>query len=187
MVSTGPTLYYDSGTIGNWPGVFRPHWETKMGDITDGTANTILLSEIRKGQGDGSRYEIGCPVPASWSGGSMVFPSENDLNTLGANAAGNTGSYLISHGANWVAGSPYQTVFNTSAPPNWGFPTCTTTGNLPGYATDRDGCYPARSQHPGGCNHAMADASVRFITNSVSVATYQGLGSRSGGEAVSSQ
>ncbi|MCY2990351.1 MAG: DUF1559 domain-containing protein [Planctomycetota bacterium] len=186
VVSTGPTLYYDNGTIGNWPGVFRPHWETRMGDITDGTATTILLSEIRKGQGDGARYQPGCPVPATFAG-NMVFPSEASLNSLGANAAGNTGSYLNSHGANWVAASPYQTVFNTAAPPNWAYPSCTTTGNLPGYATDRDGCYPARSQHAGGCNHAMGDASVRFITNSIDVATYQALGSRANGEAVNVQ
>ena len=183
-VSVGPTLYYDDGTIGNWPGIFRPHWETSFADITDGTSNTILLSEFLKGKGDNGGFHVGCPVPASWSGGSKVFPSEADLTTLGTTAAGNTGSYLNSHGSNWVAGSPYQTVFNTCAPPNWKYPTCTLSGDLPGYATDREGCYPARSLHPGGCNHAMADASVRFLTDTIAVPTYQALGSRARGEAV---
>jgi len=46
------------------------------------------------------------------------------------------------------------------------------------------GIYPARSPHPGGVNHLMADASVHFITETVDLQVYHGLGSRNGGEAV---
>jgi transposase len=47
------------------------------------------------------------------------------------------------------------------------------------------GLYPARSRHPGGVNHALADASVRFISETIDLTTYHGLGSRDGGEAIS--
>jgi prepilin-type processing-associated H-X9-DG protein len=42
------------------------------------------------------------------------------------------------------------------------------------------------SFHPGGANFAFADGSVRFIKDSVSMLTYQQIGTRNGGEVVSS-
>jgi len=40
----------------------------------------------------------------------------------------------------------------------------------------------ARSRHDQGVNALMGDGSVRFVSNSVNAGTWQGLGSRSGGE-----
>lgn len=74
-------------------------------------------------------------------------------------------------------------VFNTLAPPNWKYPSCmTSTSSAHGWSR---GIYAARSRHPGGVNHALADASVRFISETIDLTTYHGLGSRNGGEAVS--
>jgi prepilin-type N-terminal cleavage/methylation domain-containing protein/prepilin-type processing-associated H-X9-DG protein len=42
------------------------------------------------------------------------------------------------------------------------------------------------SLHPGGANFAFADGSVRFLKNSINLITYCALGSRNGGEVVSS-
>jgi prepilin-type processing-associated H-X9-DG protein len=42
----------------------------------------------------------------------------------------------------------------------------------------------ARSYHPGGVNLAMADGSVRFISENVNFVTWQALGTRSGGEVI---
>ena len=44
----------------------------------------------------------------------------------------------------------------------------------------------ARSKHPGGVNSLMADGHVQFIKNSINVVVWQGLGSRNGGEVISS-
>ncbi len=40
--------------------------------------------------------------------------------------------------------------------------------------------------HPGGSNFAFADGSVHFLKNSINQATFCALGSRAGGEVVSS-
>ena len=42
----------------------------------------------------------------------------------------------------------------------------------------------ARSQHPAGVNTAMADGSVRMITNSINTAAWLALGTREGGETI---
>jgi prepilin-type N-terminal cleavage/methylation domain-containing protein/prepilin-type processing-associated H-X9-DG protein len=42
------------------------------------------------------------------------------------------------------------------------------------------------SRHPGGANFAFGDGSVRFLKNSINQITYCALGSRAGGEVVSS-
>jgi prepilin-type N-terminal cleavage/methylation domain-containing protein/prepilin-type processing-associated H-X9-DG protein len=42
------------------------------------------------------------------------------------------------------------------------------------------------SRHPGGSNMLFGDGSVRFLKNSISMVTYCALGSRAGGEVVSS-
>ena len=40
------------------------------------------------------------------------------------------------------------------------------------------------SKHTGGANFGFGDGSVRFLSQSVDLVTYKGLGSRNGGEVV---
>ncbi len=44
----------------------------------------------------------------------------------------------------------------------------------------------ARSKHPGGVNSLMADGHVQFVKDTINVLVWQGLGSRNGGEVISS-
>ena len=43
-----------------------------------------------------------------------------------------------------------------------------------------------KSHHPGDANFIFADGSVRFLKQSIAMTTYCALGSRNGGEVVSS-
>jgi prepilin-type processing-associated H-X9-DG protein len=40
----------------------------------------------------------------------------------------------------------------------------------------------ARSRHPGGVNVALADGSVRFVSQTVDLEAWRALGSRNGNE-----
>ncbi|MCI0359587.1 MAG: DUF1559 domain-containing protein [Planctomycetaceae bacterium] len=78
-------------------------------------------------------------------------------------------------------------LFSTLHPPN------TTVGDRSNYcnAAIRRPCQTlsatnvvqsARSNHPGGAMFLLGDASVRFVSNTVDLVIYQGLGTRQGGE-----
>jgi prepilin-type N-terminal cleavage/methylation domain-containing protein len=184
--SAGPMLYfvYDPKP---GPGAFSPQVETKMGEFSDGTAYTILAAEITTGDGDGGVYRPGEPVQNAYYGGSHPwrYPNlpETAIKAWGYQCAQRTWDHLSSNGWGWMGSNYTQTVFNTVAPPNWVYPTCSAV-NPPGYANDRDGIYPSRSEHGAGSMHAVVDGSVRFITDTINFLTYQQLGTKAGGETV---
>jgi prepilin-type processing-associated H-X9-DG protein len=43
----------------------------------------------------------------------------------------------------------------------------------------------SRSRHPGGVNVLKADGSVHFVSQNIDLATWQAMGSISGGEIIS--
>ena len=62
---------------------------------------------------------------------------------------------------------------------NWAIPT---NDPLMPVSTAGSQYSAARSRHTGGVNTAMCDGSIRFVSNSVSLATWQALGTMDGGE-----
>jgi prepilin-type N-terminal cleavage/methylation domain-containing protein/prepilin-type processing-associated H-X9-DG protein len=89
----------------------------------------------------------------------------------------------------WALGERGFTLFNAIVPPNskqYPWRSCRLGGSCPSCAPEASSFVNAASNHPGGCNFAFADGSVRFIKDSVSMLTYQALGTRGGGEVVSS-
>ncbi|MCY2988295.1 MAG: DUF1559 domain-containing protein [Planctomycetota bacterium] len=178
-VCAGPSYAVWSGLA---PGVFSRDVETTYADILDGTSTTIMVGENILGDNDNATYSIADVVRAQAWAGTTLNPTDAQLAAYGQQCLGGIASHWSHSGQNWISPMFTHSVFNTIAPPNWLFPTCmncTGCGSM-----DSDGAWPARSRHPGGCNHGMADGSVRFITNNVNLQTYQALGSKSGGEAV---
>ena len=136
----------------NLNGMFFGMSKTRMADVTDGTSNTVMVSELLQGSD-------------SAAGGHDV--RGRMWNTIHAG-----------------------TTFSTIYPPN-----STIGDNTMGYCGAEKGApcgaqsmnnafAIARSRHSGGVNAALADASVRFVSNSVTPAAWLGLGTRAGGEVI---
>ena len=181
-VSVGPNLGWGV-PASRQNGVFRRDMETAMRDIHDGTSNTIFAGEHICGDGSSSTWT---PLTdfvrqISWSGATDQFPTQADVEAYGVTCEAAGPSSHHSHAGNrWM--SPMfgdGTVFNTVAPPNWKYPACYVGG---GGSGDASGVFPAKSRHPGGANHSLADGSVTFVSETIDFNTYQGMGSRNGGE-----
>jgi len=204
--SVGTTTTADWGTDGGGcragqgsSGFF--HYATSYGlaDCRDGSSNTIAFGEGLVGSGidQWSPYTTGVNIPCSncWA----VYDASSDANRLnqqiqqcstafktakpGAGLSNNRGWF-------WGWGADTMSMFSTIVPPqssqyNWGQCRfgCETCGT---YSTDHSHITNATSNHPGGANFTMGDGSVKFIKSSVALNTYWALGTRSGGEVISS-
>ncbi len=130
----------------------------------------------------------GCFYP--WSKTRMTDITDGTSNT----AFGSEIILVPDTGSHDLRGRVYNTwqgnvLFSTLYPPN------TTVGDQSDYciAAPMAPCaglggsnlvQSARSMHPGGVNVLMGDGTVRFVTNSVSVSTWNAVGTRSTGEVI---
>ncbi|MDR2169909.1 MAG: DUF1559 domain-containing protein [Planctomycetaceae bacterium] len=152
------TDQYLSGPYNVWgpyPGTTPAIWSLE--NIDDGASNTCLCSEIVSTPSQGG---------GSVKGGvqNMAYmPPINCLN--GARNPTNRQQLLNPHqymwrGSRWF--SAYCTIsgFTTILPPN--APACSDS-----YNHILHGLYPPQSYHPSGVNCGIADASVKFISDSI--------------------
>lgn len=136
-----------------------PPEQVRMAQITDGSSNTMLLSE-----GLVATLEMG------WAGpmGSLLY--------------GNLGGGLFNATIAPNSGEPDRPVgpcpqgqgdFGYFAPcsPAAGHPGTEGAGGANAYVT-------ARSSHPGGVNASRADGSVEFVTDGVDLFVWRSLGTR---------
>jgi len=169
-------------------GVFRFRTATPIAAIYDGTSNTIMIGEHLTGDNDNGTYRAETDVvrALAWSANESTYQGPipaSEVNTAGAACDASPSNHSSAAGLRWTRGMFAYTVFNTLAPPNWQYPACLYS-SCGGSHGNCSGIYPARSRHPGGVNHTLADASVRFISETVDLEVYHGLGSRNGKEPV---
>jgi prepilin-type N-terminal cleavage/methylation domain-containing protein/prepilin-type processing-associated H-X9-DG protein len=167
--------------------------------VSDGTSNTALFSEkllglagnpvVNPGGRNGNRgyYKVataGYNLPPNTA-------TNEALTFLNAckSAPSTTNSFnSVSSGAYWTFGYPWNvgnnayTHFNT---PN-GLSCIDSQGHNDGDNGGINGIVTATSNHSGGVNVGFTDGSVRFVKDSVAVATWWALGTRNGGEVISS-
>ncbi|WP_337173413.1 DUF1559 domain-containing protein [Paludisphaera sp.] len=167
--------------------------------IIDGASNTIAFGEWRTGSGNPNVTTIptdivflgSFPAGTQRGNGSLGSPQLTRETFLAwasqcsAAARDRNGYYGKSTtlGQNWSLGLVAYSLGNVLLPPNPRHPNCSThaTGTL-----QTPGVWGLSSLHPGGANVLLADGSVRFLKDSVDVATIWALGTRAGGEIVSS-
>jgi prepilin-type N-terminal cleavage/methylation domain-containing protein/prepilin-type processing-associated H-X9-DG protein len=122
------------------------------------------------------------------------YASSNPANILtGLQACGTrwtSGQASINtfRGFTWADGNGGWTYLNIIQTPNRDplFPGGGCRFNNAGSGTDSAFSYAVSSNHPGGANVLMTDGSVHFIKDSVARLTWWALGTRDGGEVVSS-
>ena len=123
---------------------------TRIGEITDGTSNTLLMSEMIMPRDDANDHR-----------GDML----NDDNSC--------------------------TWFATIITPNSTSPDVLIAARCPNPNPPGMPCVgganthkAVRSRHPNGVNVSLCDGSVRYVTNNISLAVWQALGTSNGGDTI---
>ncbi len=178
----------------NMPSTGLFTWQASYGiqSCTDGTSNTIAFSEAAVG------YQSETPLQRLIGLQNVQIPNTAMIYDASANLAttqsiiqlcttayqSGSSSYIDrQRGENWSHGCMAMALFNTIVPPNAFNDTWTHCGRD---ASSRAVLSNADSYHPGGVNTLMADGSVRFMKDSINQMTWMALGTRMGGEVLSS-
>ena len=133
-----------------------------LNGFTDGSSNTVAAAEVLKGAQADVRGMMWSTIPGGASFMSRLAPNNpTDYYRTGI-----------------VGDSLNQPMFCVNEPVQ-GLP-------CDGNAGDKGAYAGARSHHSGGINALMADGSVRFVKNSISMPTWLALNTIAGGEVVSS-
>jgi prepilin-type N-terminal cleavage/methylation domain-containing protein/prepilin-type processing-associated H-X9-DG protein len=178
-------------------GLFAYETNYSIQQCTDGTTNTIAFAEGLTGEG-GPTFSPGFRGDSTGNIGSNQAANLQDVRSLGNNAVPFvladfqlcTNKWKTPGGTNggagwrWANGAMGYTMFNTVAPPNYnGWSGCRMDCCV---QAEHDHYVQAMSNHSGGVNVLMADGSVRFVKSSIAILTWWGLGTRAGGEVISS-
>jgi prepilin-type N-terminal cleavage/methylation domain-containing protein/prepilin-type processing-associated H-X9-DG protein len=169
-------------------GVFYFNSQTRIGVITDGTSNTLLLSESLRGDGNPdpfNAYSLPGQVCDLTNVAGFSFTSNIPaLSQAGVKPPLTATSYQQGIGqwnggrcTSWIWGTLERNGFNTFLPPNCQNPDV--IYHVPGY-------FAARSFHTGGVNAALCDGSVRFVANNISATTWTALATIAGNEVLGS-
>ena len=174
--SLGPTLDVWGTAVANERGMFNMNRVTSMGDIVDGTSNTIAASEFLKGDNNGSLYSTGDMIYSVPLGALPLYkPTLAALQTYSTACAPMKASHTSNNGLSWMYAMVMHSLISTADTPNSPLLTC-----AQGVCCLTDGSrgnFQARSRHPGGVQVLLGDGSVRFVGNTVDLNTWQSLGS----------
>jgi prepilin-type N-terminal cleavage/methylation domain-containing protein/prepilin-type processing-associated H-X9-DG protein len=168
--------------------------------ITDGTSNTALFSERLLGNSNADNLQptagnaanakrgiyLVSTLPITYNSGNAATAVQGVqmCQAMPGTTASNSG-WL--QGFSWTMGFPWHIVVNRYT--HYNTPnklTCLNPGDPGGLWGGTSGLVTVSSNHPGGVNVCFADGSVRFVKDSVSLQSWWAIGTRNGGEVLSS-
>lgn len=154
-------------TVGNaaMNGVLYYHSKTNFAHVTDGTSNTMMVSEVGAWLKNASGTKV--DYRSVQYGFNMGTTGNNDNKTTLPNSTNsrcfNTTS--LRYSINQI--QPYDSA-------------CDPDGVCGNYGNNS----PLRSDHPGGVNALFVDGSVHFLPETIDLATFGNLGVRNDGRVV---
>jgi prepilin-type N-terminal cleavage/methylation domain-containing protein/prepilin-type processing-associated H-X9-DG protein len=158
------------GLLATADGVFMLGNTISTKDITDGTSYTVALGERTLGEGNNWADDVQGRIDRAIREIPGITPTNET--TCSPNA---DGVWNHERGAKWIVGNYGNTLYNHALTPNSRTSDCMN-------ATQQRGLMAARSAHTGGVNTVLCDGSVRFVSDSVSLAVWQAAATRSGAE-----
>jgi len=139
--------------------------------ITDGTSNTMLLSETIQGQNLAGSTDLRGYIQYGSSAGYSTLLAPNSALPDDLNAASYCGNVAPNPPCEFRDVNKTMIMFVDPS----GASTTTRTGDQ----------YAARSRHPGGVNTVLSDGSVRFVKNTINIQTWRALSTTQGSEIIS--
>ncbi|MBA4032103.1 MAG: prepilin-type cleavage/methylation domain-containing protein [Planctomyces sp.] len=166
--SASTQAVWGGGNMGRGDGtsVLFGNSKTNFRDITDGTSNTMVISECLVGKRfEGSQtYDTTMLQTCS----DNVYFNSSASHSESANTRGGAWFYMLNdRGPNYA--------YTTNFPPNALRTINACARSLSFYNAD------AQSQHTGGVHVLMADGAIRFVSENIHLATWRDLGNKADG------
>jgi|SRR5581483_6842656 len=148
-------------------------------EVTDGTSTTALFAEIKRGNSAGTSNAVDAwdtrIIAAGWASDTVVTAAQCDPKI----------SSLRYGGLKYFRDLITTSLYTHTAQPNYQGGDCIDqtqrAGDVGGFFAAH---VQARSWHRSGVNVAFADGAVHFIKESITLAIWQAMGTRGGGEVV---
>jgi len=208
LASTGTSTW--GSTTGDSTGMFAYQTVYGVSNVSDGTSNTVAFGESLCGnaaqfinQAVDDRASLASAV-GDQDRSVVVTSATAPAGATGQNAATNMPGLLAglqacntefrnagrsitpTKGYRWGLGATGMGMINTIVPPNSPqYPWNGCRFNARNFNADGTHYSNVTSQHPGGANVLMGDASVRFVKGTINMSTWMSLGTRAGGEVIS--
>ena len=142
--------------------LFYYYKKSDFGTMTDGTSNTIVLSETVTGDWNKRNIKGSVAAYSEFDDGSYnAHPSMCMALRAGSVYRDDVAIQVHPRGGNWLEACVAQTGFHTIIPPNG--PSCNKESAEP----IRVGILAPTSNHTGGVNVGLGDGSVQFVSDSV--------------------
>ncbi|MBM3994144.1 MAG: DUF1559 domain-containing protein [Planctomycetes bacterium] len=160
----------------------------RFADISDGTSNTMFMSQCLLGLNQNLTKPFSSLTPeerrrqtASISGRGLYTgptganPGYGASPPLGPNDYLSATSWRGNRGGSWIWGNASVNGFTAALPPN---------ATVPDSSAHGLGFLSARSNFSGGVCVCFGDGSVRFVLDSISITTWRALATCAGGEVI---
>ena len=166
------------GELGNpqWANLSNRPRGVKINETLDGTSNTAMFAEIKRGLAGGS--QTGTFTPGVESHDLVQVPNAQavpPIATCMQTPAATTGGTLFRYaGLQYHRAFSFTSFYTHTKVPNAKTVDCSDTAS---------GHIAARSYHPGVVNVGFSDGSVKLINSSINLTVWGNLGSKSDGTA----